>query len=257
MKAKALGACLLAGVFALLSSGTAVNAATLTETEAFSLSTNAATFEVINEGTDPTVVDLNNPPSVSQTLTFNRFNSGLGTLTGGTITLASTYGATVSVTVPLNAEDETVDFFADADVDHDLSAPGIFTTLSSAQQFSATCSMAAAEADCSDSNVQNGVGFNSASIPLVAALAFFTGAGTYDLTATVQSLLGPRISPDNGTDFADNTTFSGSLTSVSWSGEVSVVYTYFTDGTAVSAPLSLYLVGAGLAAAALWRRYRG
>ena len=90
---------------------------------------------------------------------------------------------------------------------------------------------------------------------MAAPVASFVGSGTYDLTATLSSVLTPRISPDNGTAFADNSTFGGTL-DATWNGSVSVVYTYETGATSVPVPSSLYLLVAGLGGIALSRRYR-
>jgi hypothetical protein len=271
VRAKALGVSLVAGALALLTGGPVARAAvlmTLPETEtinlALPLATDPADFEVVRvTDTTPATVNTNTPQPVSQMLTFNKFDASLGTLTAVTIAFATTYGATATLDVPFNADfgaepGDPIIFFADATLNHSLAAAGLINTASSLQQFSASCP-ADPFMGCNNTTPNNGNSFPSPSpgnLTVIGALASFIGSGTYDLTATLTGALAPRISPDNGTDFADNTTFTGSITSANWNGTVSVVYTYNTPEAAVPLPLSLYVVAAGLSGGALWRRYR-
>jgi hypothetical protein len=265
VRVKVLGVALLANLCALLAGGPAANAAilmTAPETESFTLTAPQVSYTVTNEAfsSEPATVTTNSPQSISQALTFNQFDGGLGTLIGVTITFSSVYGATAVVAVPVNGDDLSISFFSDASVNHSLTNAALIVAASSLQQFSATCTASSGQA-CPGTPVStsdNGVVFDS--LPTGLSLApgapgSFVGAGTYDLTATLNSILTPRISPDNGTGFADNTTFSGTL-DATWNGSVSVVYTYETAETSVPVPLSLYLVAAGLGGIALLRRYR-
>jgi hypothetical protein len=265
VRVKVLGVALLANLCALLAGGPAANAAILTtapETESFALTAPQVSYTVTNDDefpSEPATVTTNSPQSISQPLTFNQFDGGLGTLIGVTITFSSVYGATAVVAVPVNGDDVSISFFSDASVNHSLTNAALIVPASSLQQFSATCTAPSGE-PCPGTPVStsdNGVVFNSlpTGLSLAAALGSFVGAGTYDLTATLNSALAPRISPDNGTGFADNTTFSGTL-DATWNGNVSVVYTYQTAETSVPVPLSLYLLAAGLGGIALLRRYR-
>lgn len=258
MRPRVLGVGLLAGIFALVADGDVANAITMTtapEIEPFTLTTAPVTFEVSNDGTPPATVTTNSPQIASQALTFNQFDAGLGTLTGVTITFSTVYGATVTVTLSEFGDAGSIEFFADAEVDHSLANVALITTQSSLQQLSASCTPPLGEL-CNASESENNVSFNTppGGVGLAASLASFIGPGTYDLTATLNSALTPRISPDNGTSFADNSTFSGTLTAT-WNGTVSVVYTFETDATAVPVPLSLWLLVAGLGGVALWRRH--
>ncbi|HTN70635.1 MAG TPA: choice-of-anchor E domain-containing protein [Methylomirabilota bacterium] len=260
MRAKFSCMGLLAGIFAFLAKCAVANAITMTtlpEIETFNLTAPQVpqvNFEVSNSdaNTPPVKIDTNSPQTASQVLTFNKFNTGLGTLTGVSITFTTSYGATATVTVPNNADSETITFFADAKIDHSLTG-GFITPQSPPQQaFSASC-QADPGKTCESGPQSNNNTFNGTA-GLAAPLTSFNGPGTYDLTAALTSALAPRITPDNGTSFADNSTFDGTL-NANWSGSVTVVYTYET-GAAVPEPLSLYLLVAGLGGLALSRRRR-
>jgi hypothetical protein len=258
VRVKVLGMGVLAGLFALLADGHVANAITMmtTETESFTLTAPQVLFTVTNDGNPPATVDSNSPQTASQALTFNQFDGGLGTLTGVTITFSTTYGATATVTVQSNEDVPFIDFFSDASVNHSLTNAGLIDPQSSLQLFNATCT-ADLDEGCTDTQADNGISFNTppGGVGLAAPVASFVGSGTYDLTATLSSVLTPRISPDNGTAFADNSTFGGTL-DATWNGSVSVVYTYETGETSVPVPSSLYLLVAGLGGIALSRRYR-
>jgi hypothetical protein len=233
----------------------AVTMTTVPEIEPFNLTAPQINFEVSNVNGKVTVT-TNSPQIVSQVLTFNKFNTGLGTLTGVTITFTTAYGATATVSVvgSGNGDSETIDFFADATIGHSLTG-GLIVTQSSPQSFSASCQADPGDTCASGPQPNNNTFNNLAGVGLAAPVTSFNGPGTYDLTATLTSALAPRITPDNGTSFADNTTFDGTLNNTSWNGSVSVVYTYET-GARVPEPLSLYLLIAGLGGIALSRRRR-
>lgn len=263
VRAKVLGMGVLAGLFALLAGGPVANAIPMmtTETESFTLTAPQVLFTVTKTTENPSATVTNNsvpnPQTASQALTFNLFDGGLGNLTGVTITFSTTYGATATVTVQNNSDDPDIDFFADASVNHSLTNASLIDPQSSPlQQFFVTC-MAALDAGCTNTQADNGISFSipPGSVGLAAPVASFVGSGTYNLTATLSSVLTPRISPDNGTAFADNSTFGGAL-DATWNGSVSVVYTYETSETSVPVPSSLYLLLAGLGSIALSRRYR-
>ena len=264
MRVKVLGMGLLAGLFALLVAGPVANAAilmTAPETESFSLTAPQATYTVTRNTPPPSTVNLTNASqSDDASLVFNQFDGGLGTLLAVTVTFSSVYGATATVTVGVNGETDTlVDFFSDAKVSHSLTNASLIADQSAPlQSFSATCS-AAFEFGCGKATTSdNGVNFDTPPPPgvvVTGSLLSFTGGGTYTLTATLSSLLAPRIDPDNGTVVGDNSTFNGTL-DATWNGSVSVVYTYSTNETSVPLPLSLYLLLAGLGGVALSRRYR-
>ncbi len=256
MQVRRLSLGLWAGVFFFLMQCVAAQAITMTtvpEIEAFNLSTTQVTFHVSNDS--GTITNNNNSPtSASQILTFNQFNSALGALTNVTITFTTSYGATVTLSATNNGFDNgLIDFFADAKVDHTLTGIPLIVSQSSPQTFSAHCS-ADEEASCSDTPPLNTSNFNGTA-GLASPLSSFQGPGTYDLTATLASALAPRVSPDNGTSFADNSTMDGTL-NANWNGNISVVYTYDAPAAVVPEPLSLYLLVAGLGGIALSRRRR-
>jgi hypothetical protein len=251
------------GALALLAQCVVAHAIPMTtapEIEPFTLTAQQVDFKVDNySGTPPVHTNTNTgPKTTSQLLTFNQFNSGLGILTGVSITYTSVYGAQASLVVggygADNATDTTTQFYADATLGHELTGGGLISPQSSPQTFSANCSTSKPGSSCNNVAPNNGINFNGTA-GLAAPLASFVGLGTFDLTAKLTSALAPRIDPDNGTGFADNNTIDGAL-NANWSGEVSVVYNYDSPATAVPEPLSLYLLVAGLSGIALSRRRR-
>jgi hypothetical protein len=247
---------LLAGAFVLLTNSAALHALSLSQTESFNFANpTTVTFTVINSGEPPATVTTNSPQTPTQDLTFDKFNGALGTLTQVTITFTTAFGATATVTVPNNGVDQTIDFFADATLDHMLSGSLITAAAAPQQQFSASC-QAAQGGNCASGPVLNNGTFNNASGVATAPIGSFIGVDDFTLTASLSSALAPRTFPDNETgDFADNTTFSGTLDHT-WSGDVTVRYDYNPFSTAVPEPLSLYLLLAGLGGIALSRRRR-
>jgi len=257
MQARRLSLGLYIGVFFFLMQCVAAQAITLTtapEIEVFNLSTTQVTFQVSND--DGTVTkDNNSPQSASQALTFNQFNSALGTLTSVTITFTTSYGATATITaVNGDSANGVIDFFADATVGHSLTGAPIVTQ-SSPQAFSADCQTNSTTNGGACSSSQPSTSNFNGTAGLASPLSSFQGAGTFDLTATLTSALAPRVTPDNGTGFADNSTLDGTL-NANWSGNVSLVYTYDAPATVVPEPLSLCLLVAGLGGIALSRRRR-
>jgi hypothetical protein len=270
MKSKFLG--LLASVFATLVQCAVANALSIMQTQPFNLDAPQVTFQVSNVADPPpstVTVTNNSPQSSSQLLTFNQFNPTLGNLTGVTITLTSEYGVTVTVSATNNCAgddlscDATVTFIAETtnSFSQKLSGSVISDLLSTPSlPFSASCTAPKVNDNGDPGTCNSGPqtsNNNDFSEPasLVAALSAFSGAGTFDLTATISSALAPRVTPDNGTGFADNATFNGSLIH-NWSGNVVVEYTYDPFVTPVPEPLSLYLLATGLGGIALLRRRR-
>jgi hypothetical protein len=260
MKAKSLG--LLAGVFATLVQCAVANALSITQTAVINLGAPqvpTVTFDLVNDSTEfPPMVtnNTNSPKDTEQILTFQKFNTGLGNLTGVTITFTTAYDATASVNVTQNSDSDDIVFFADATLGHSLSGGLIMTQSAPSQTFSASC-----EADlgqlCGSGNVTNNGTFNNLGGVGFAAgvqVADFIGPGSFNLTATLSSALAPRIFPDNET-FADNSSFNGAL-DANWNGNVSVEYIYDPFATPVPEPLSLYLFATGLGGIALLRRRR-
>jgi len=268
VRAIVLGIGFLAGLCALLAAGPVANAAIVTQTQSFTLTAPQVTDKVIQ--TDGVVTrpaaDNNSPQTASHVFSFAQFDDQLGTLSllGVSITFTTTYGATATVTVDHNGDDDTINFSSAASVNHTLSGSAI-DPQSSLQQFSATCKVVSGGSCPKTTNADTGISFPASppgSFVLAVPITSFVGAGTFDLAATLDSALAPKIFLDNGTDngtkFADNSTFSGTL-DATWDVELSVVYTYETagtGGTSVPLPSSLYLLTAGLGGIALWRRSR-
>ncbi|GEM_PF-2290006 len=267
MNQKFLG--LLAGMFAILIHCAAANADSITlPTQSFDLTTTQVTFQVVNNpDTSPIVTVTNNSTqsASSQPLTFNRFNPALGTLTAVTIMLSSDYDVTVTITASNKTADdgaphddfEITSFFAETTnaFGQKLTGSLISDLLpTTTPTFSASCIIDTIGGNCNNSQPTNNNDFSDTA-GLAVPVSSFSGAGTFDLTATLSSALAPRISPDNGTGFSDNATFTGTLTH-HWSGDVTVEYTYDPAATAVPEPLSLYLLLSGLGGIALSRHRR-
>jgi len=239
------------------------NALMITQTQTINLAAPqvpTVTFTLVNDSTDsPPVVTntTNSPKDPEQILIFQKFNTGLGTLTGVTITFTTAYGATASVDVTDNSDSDDITFFADATLNHSLSGGLIMTQSAPSQTFNASC-QADVDEVCGSGNVTNNGTFNNLGGVGFAAgvqLADFNGPGSFNLTATLSSALAPRISPDNTTFFADNSSFNGAL-DANWNGNVSVQYTFDPFVTPVPEPLSLYLLAVGLGGIVLSRRRR-
>ncbi len=235
--------------------GTAAHALTISQTLSFDIAAPTVTFAVSNDNGDVTITpSLPVPPgTASQVLTFTKFDTTLGTLTGVTITFATTaYTATATVGADNQGFTEAT-FFADAAMDRSLSGL-LITNATSQQTFNANCETdpSVGPSSCGNSTTNN---FFFDGTAVTGAHSSFGGPGTFDLTAALSSTLAPRVTPDNGTGFADNATFNGTL-NADWEGAISVVYTYVTGVAAVPEPLSLYLLAAGLGGIALVRRRR-
>ena len=250
-----------------------ITSATLVTTSAqiqgFSLVNPAIHFQVVNQDT---IVNVTNsaPQSGSANLAFARFDGGLGTLTGVSITYTTTYGVTSAVQIiraaPLDVG--TTTFFADGSFHLSLTGAGLIPA-----QLLNDVADAAASSTCTSTisinegkpvcTIQPGTGpvSNNGNFNGTASggpLASFVGSGSFNLTATLLSDLAPRVSPDNGTGYADNATFDGSLDSA-WNGSVSLAYTYDDAPPAtidIPEPISIYLVLAGLGGLAFWKRRR-
>lgn len=207
------------------------------------------------------VVDLTNtgPRDSSQVLSFSRFNSSLGTLQGVTIQVTSSHGAITSMSALLqNPVDATplLTFFADGSSAGKITGlAGLFDKSFNASP-SSSCSLTNLAPKCTGDPDDSSASFN-ANQAYTSVLAAFIGSGSFDLTASLSSALAPRTLPDNGTGFIDNASMEGLMSNIQWAGSVTVTYDYLVD-TVNQAPeaVSLYLVLAGLAAAA-WRRRQG
>jgi hypothetical protein len=248
---------------ALLAQCLVANATPITtapETELFNLTPGQANFQVSNNSTTnpPVVTNTNSgPQSAGPTLlNFNQFNSALGVLTGVSVSFTSAYRLAPNLSVTfLSAPDpfdpDLIQFFADGTLNLSLTGLGLISAQSPGPL--------AASATCTTDHVAcNPVvppatgNFNGTTSGL--SLAPFIGAGSYNLTVGLSSVLAPRISPDNGTSFADNATMNGTF-DTNWAGSVSVVYTYEPFAT-VAEPARVYLILAGLAGIALLPRRR-
>lgn len=240
----------------ILGCGAAANAGVITETESFSLQADTATFKVINNSSSNPVTSItqSGPKSASSNLTFNQFNTSIGTLLGVSVSFTSSYGAVSTVNVTSgpfdNGTAEDPSFFANGKIDLLLSSSPVGLSATLAPTASASCLITMPDDEspvgrqtCADTESKNGsfdVTFSGLS------LLPFQGSGTFDLLAKLTGSVQPAVLPDNGTGFADNSTFDGALDGL-WSGSVTVAYTYDPLVTNVPEPWTLYLVVAALA----------
>jgi hypothetical protein len=241
---------------ALLATAGGIDAAVVTETESFNLASGSLTASIVNNNRVVTFPSSVPAGSAQSLLTFSQFNAALGTLTGVTFTLGSNYSTAVNLSVtPTPGGDGVealVNYFAETLVTLRLLNVPTLSTLSSPHSLQATCIPQIPSVGCSDPDTASGA-FAQAPLGL-SPLAAFIGPGTFDVTASLDwTALLLRISPDNGTNYADNTTITGNLTA-GWAGDVSISYIYDAATTSVPEPTTLYLVGGALAAAGWLRR---
>jgi len=244
--------------------GNAAIVTTAPEVESFNLTpAQTATFHVSNsqppQGSAVIVNNNSGPRNASTLLNFNQFNTALGTLVSVAFTFQTSYALTPGLTVTFfsgpDADDPGfVNFFADGSLGLSLSGPAGTISTQSPGPLAASATCGSDHLACNSSNGPTSGSFNGSTSGLT--LAPFMGSGNFDLTAALTSALMPRVSPDNGTNFADNATMDGTLSS-NWAGSVSLVYTYDTGPAgAVPEPFTLYLVLAALAGVALLPRRR-
>ena len=249
----------------VLQSGLADADAMLTQSGTFDLTPLQATFFVSNDSTNdpPTIINMNSGTRTAvQATTFSQFSSSLGTLNSVAISFLSTYTGTSTLVSAVNNSSDLglVDFFANGRLSLVLSGAPIPTqSLSPQPAPSAECAHVHGSSDvtppgtCSNQTATASGSFGNSGIsPLT--LGNFIGSGVFNLTATLSRTLSPAVSPDNGTGFADNATFNGTLDS-NWQGTVEVIYDY-TPAAGVPEPFTLYLVAGGLAGIGLMRRRR-
>jgi hypothetical protein len=243
---------------ALIVHAAAAHASVLTQqTLSFSLTPGTASFSIANDGGVVTSNTNNSAKLASQALSFVQFDASLGTLTGVAISFLSSYQATSFITV---AKTENFDpnpvtgYFADGLLDFKLAGGGLFADLSSSQSVEAACNaVGSGPVHCSKSATISDASFQASTT--ASSLAAFIGSGNINLSASLADALSARVTPDNGTGYADNATMTGALDSA-WSGNVTVSYTYDAAPTpsGVPEPLTLPLVAAGLLGVALFRR---
>ncbi len=244
--ARALGAAVL-----LTHSFVAHALFTAPETEAFDLSLKDLTFTVVDGNTPGTNTG---PKSTQALLTFDKFDTGLGTLLGVELTFRTTYGSTTTVSVTGTPNDSffpDVTFTANGSQTLTLTGGALNEVLNRLP--SASC-QASFDDSCQNSASGGPSNFDSAAPISLAPLADFLGPGTFILTATLASSINPSLSGAFG-DAADNSTMTGTL-ATDWRGSVGVRYQYqerSTGGT-VPEPMTLYLLVGGAAGIAFLRR---
>lgn len=242
------------GLLTHLSPASALQLNTATETEVFSLNLPVREFLLDKDEGAALSSTVDPAATSSQTLTFDKFNGALGTLQGVTLVLNSIQGGRVQLDASLGVG-ETVTFTATGDLSLLLTGPGFIADLAPAiTDVVASCFIDDnTEGTCSD--VDSSTDFSINENLVEAALAGFVGPGTFSIDAKLTGVLTPSTSPDTGAAFFDNSSMRGTLNSA-WRGNVSLFYTYDTPGTPVPEPITLYLLGAAVGAAALIRRRR-
>lgn len=176
-----------------------------------------------------------------QALSFNRFNSGLGTLVSVSFSLNSSIVLNATLTGTGTDSDSAA---ADATATVQLvSGAGLISVPSVNVGMSLSCVIGFDP--CTDSDTST----TSLVIPPfagAAALSSYIGGASFTIDAKLGTSLLSITTPDNNTGSSDG----------SWTGTLKLVYTYETPTAAVPEPITLYGVGAGLAALALVRRRR-
>lgn len=200
------------------------------------------------------------PRNSSQVLSLSRFDAGLGTLQGVSISLTSAFGATTSLQVSFVDGSDAPQlqlFKVEGPLGGSLTGLSGLYSRGFASNPSASCGFPSLTGTtCSQIEYLTG-SLNTPQAFSGADLAAFIGSGSFNLTATLDSSLMAATFPDNGTSFVDNASLQGSMSGINWAGTVKVTYDYLAStGNPIPETLSLYLVMAGLAAVA-WRRRQG
>lgn len=191
---------------------------------------------------EPFTIGANADISDSLNLTFNKFNSGLGTLTGVKFTLGSNTETTASVEVfpgEFGGEGRTTNI---SSFEVQVNTPTLGTLFGpQTSEPSAFCFSESSES-CSDSASEPSSFNGTFNVP-GGNVGDFVGVGTFDATLLYSAFL--ETSCEGAECFHEG--------SISWSGSLKVEYTY-DPAAAVPEPGTLALFGAGLAGAAVARR---
>lgn len=236
---------------ALALPGAYVGAAFTTETESFSLGPLGLDYKAVGRNVTSTT---GLSQTASQDLTFDLFNTGLGTLLGVEVTFLSNVGLGGSITVTI-----------DDDAEYLFSTRGSSRLSVSSAKLNEVSDLRGLKVDCTAGDTINdcskpvalpasgsGLSFDRTSPMDLMAGASFMGPGTFTITTRMESTIAPLV--NNASTLVDNATMDGTFDS-RWTGTVTVRYEYRARTTGVvPEPATLLLLLAGIGGVALLRR---
>jgi hypothetical protein len=219
------------GVMLLIGGADGARAATVSDSQTFSIG------------------PANAPVNDSFSLTFNKFNPALGTLTGVLLDLDAISGATqtfADIRVPASQFIATGRTRTSSSFEVQIQSPGLGTILGPVTGLAtATCSQEVPGQPCEASG-SDFEGFGGTFTVPGGAVAGFIGPGTFDVDLVYSAILVDLLCPESL-----QCEHTGRI---AWDGMFTVEYTYTAETTAVPEPGVLALFGVGLAALAATRR---
>jgi hypothetical protein len=200
--------------------------------------------------TEPEVISIISPSPVSGStlLNFNQFNPALGTLTGVNFGLVSSNTTTAAIFARNEEASQaagTTDNFSSFQVQ--VNSPNLGTLFGPQPgHASAFCTAeGTSNFSCTDAESVN-QSFNGNFVVPGGSIGAFVGPGTFNANLLFSSSLETTCGATSECDDLGS--------SISWSGTLTVQYTFNAAATGVSEPSALLLFGGGIAGLALARR---